>query len=113
MYETYKAGLPLPALIPAPATAPKPAPAPKPTPAPRRQPKALTLAEQEEKLTDNALEELINIRKRKGRAPNTAERKELAKAVVTWAEELGIYISEDKGTEIVNKAMARFAPKGK
>lgn len=68
--------------------------------------------EQEEKLTRNALEDIIDYRKRhRGAAQTTEEKIELAKVVVAWAEhDYGVIITEAKGAEIVDKAIARFAP---
>lgn len=66
--------------------------------------------EVEERLADAALESLLDIRERFRRSPTTEDKIELAKTVVVWAEEEGFTITEDKGAEIANKAMSRFAP---
>lgn len=68
--------------------------------------------EQEEKLTDATLELVIDYRKRhKGAAPTTEWKKEQALAVVAWADDdYKVKISEEKGLEIVNKALVMFAP---
>lgn len=72
-------------------------------------PRELT-PELEASLTDAALEEAVRIRERHRRPPTEAEKTELARAVAAWAEEQGITITEAKGVEIINKALARFAP---
>lgn len=68
-------------------------------------------AEQDESLTDSALEEIINYKQRHRGAPMPAEAQaELAMAVVDWASEAGAKIGEAKGKEIVKKALSRLAP---
>jgi hypothetical protein len=104
-------------------------PTPSPTPAPpkarsERRPKAAPEIEEfkkaitpgvltpelETSLTDAALEEIIRMKERYKRELRTEEKVELARAVVAWAGEEGVRLTEEQGMAVVNRALARFAP---
>lgn len=67
--------------------------------------------EQEEELADAVLEDIIDYKRRyRGMMPDIEGKMNLAKAVVDWAEDnYGATISEAKGIEIVDKAIARIS----